>query len=593
MAEPTYESVMKAMRAAHEAGDTESASRLATMAMALQNAPEPAPDRSQRPKWTENIWGKGEIDTVGEDVGAALGAGLESGAATLAGAPGSLANQPQSIVNWLQGEGYGPQPDDSVKQFWGIKQAREAMDKAGQEMGGPSIDYEPQTLAGDYAKTTGEFIPAGVTLGAGAAANAPQALKLLANTSILPAAASETAGQVTEGTAIEPLARAVAAMTGTTGLLKSTVDKLSGGYVSPAHKEAVNTLKDSGVNPTAGQASGSTGLLYAEDATNAGQQLQKEAMQSYTDAAMDKIIPPSLKKDIPLTKGAPANRTLAEMQDGIGRVMDDLSLNNSIPDTTAFQKTLADVADEYAGVVSAGGKSPFFEQLATNPNLSNGISGAEYQALRSQIGRMTKSADAPTREAAVKTLSALDDAMEQSIKAGGNKTDLTRYRDARTAWRNQLVIEDSLSTAAGRGTEPLVTPSSLANASKKQNKREWVRGESTFNDLARAGEDVMTMARSSGTAERGAAQNMGIASAPAGVGALVGHSLGGYEGAIIGGSIGAATPYLRNRALAMPTLQNYLKNTLITGPQVQPMGTMGLLQSLRRGATSQIPMLGE
>lgn len=64
--------------------------------------------------------------------------------------------------------------------------------------------YEPQTTAGEYAQTAGEFLPA-------AAGGKVSILKRAANVAV-PAAVSETAGQLTEGTALEPYARAAGAV---------------------------------------------------------------------------------------------------------------------------------------------------------------------------------------------------------------------------------------------------------------------------------------------------------------------------------------------------------------------------------------------
>ncbi|MEN3229180.1 hypothetical protein PUR21_16305 [Methylorubrum rhodesianum] len=63
--------------------------------------------------------------------------------------------------------------------------------------------YEPQTTAGEYARTVAEFVPGGGKSIATAARNA-----------LLPAVASETAGQLSEGTAAEPVARLVGGVAG-------------------------------------------------------------------------------------------------------------------------------------------------------------------------------------------------------------------------------------------------------------------------------------------------------------------------------------------------------------------------------------------
>jgi hypothetical protein len=71
-------------------------------------------------------------------------------------------------------------------------------------------EYKPETTVGDYAKTTGEF--------AAAAIGPKQGLLTRAGKYVLaPALASETAGQVTEGTDLEPYARAAGGLLGLGG----------------------------------------------------------------------------------------------------------------------------------------------------------------------------------------------------------------------------------------------------------------------------------------------------------------------------------------------------------------------------------------
>lgn len=67
--------------------------------------------------------------------------------------------------------------------------------------------YKPQTTAGEFARTVGEFAP-NMALGPGGVAR-----KALTNVAA-PAIASETAGQLTEGTALEPFARIAGGVAG-------------------------------------------------------------------------------------------------------------------------------------------------------------------------------------------------------------------------------------------------------------------------------------------------------------------------------------------------------------------------------------------
>lgn len=66
--------------------------------------------------------------------------------------------------------------------------------------------YKPQTKYGEYAQTAGEFLPAAIGGGGGVIAKGARVL--------VPAAASETAGQLTKGTTAEPVARFLGALAG-------------------------------------------------------------------------------------------------------------------------------------------------------------------------------------------------------------------------------------------------------------------------------------------------------------------------------------------------------------------------------------------
>lgn len=74
--------------------------------------------------------------------------------------------------------------------------------------------YEPKTTAGEYAQTAGEFLPAVI--------GGPEALLTkLATRVAVPAVASETAGQLTKGTAAEPYARLIGGVGGSVAASKA------------------------------------------------------------------------------------------------------------------------------------------------------------------------------------------------------------------------------------------------------------------------------------------------------------------------------------------------------------------------------------
>ncbi|RWO34733.1 MAG: hypothetical protein EOS10_00050 [Mesorhizobium sp.] len=78
--------------------------------------------------------------------------------------------------------------------------------KAGlSKLTGGATDYQPKTTAGEYTRTAAEFAPNAIGPGG--------PLRKLLQVA-LPAAASETGGQLTDGTALEPYARVVGALLG-------------------------------------------------------------------------------------------------------------------------------------------------------------------------------------------------------------------------------------------------------------------------------------------------------------------------------------------------------------------------------------------
>ncbi len=80
--------------------------------------------------------------------------------------------------------------------------------------------YQPQTVPGQYLRTAIEFAPAALGAAETGGATAVPALTSIGKRLMAvlgPAAASETAGQVTKGTALEPVARVTAAFAGGAG----------------------------------------------------------------------------------------------------------------------------------------------------------------------------------------------------------------------------------------------------------------------------------------------------------------------------------------------------------------------------------------
>lgn len=127
------------------------------------------------------------------DIVKSTGIGLAKGAVGLAGLPGDAAKALNKGIDWATEKvGLGVAPSQDIATSDQITKAIES--KTGKF-------YEPKTRAGRVAQTAAEFVP-GAVLGA-PGGMAKNALKF----GILPGAASEIAGQATEGSASEPWVR--------------------------------------------------------------------------------------------------------------------------------------------------------------------------------------------------------------------------------------------------------------------------------------------------------------------------------------------------------------------------------------------------
>jgi DNA-binding GntR family transcriptional regulator len=149
-----------------------------------------------------------------KDIGKSAVVGLARGALGIAGLPGDLSNMltkgTQAATNFIAdktGIDAGPQAGDAVLP------TSASLTKNVEGVTGDF--YKPQTTPGHYAETIGEFVPAALAGPGGIG-------RKLAMQAALPGVASETAGQVTAGTPVEPYARAGAGIAaGLTGAILS------------------------------------------------------------------------------------------------------------------------------------------------------------------------------------------------------------------------------------------------------------------------------------------------------------------------------------------------------------------------------------
>lgn len=441
--------------------------------------------------------------------------------------------------------------------------------------------YKPQSTAGKYAKTIGEFVP-------GAALPGGIARRLLGNV-LAPAVGSEAAGQATEGTAAEPYARLGGAVAG--GLAPSALSRLITPLPASAQRAAaVNTLRNEGVTDlTAGQVTGRKGLQYfeSERGGRSAANTQVNQAEQFTSAILRRT-------------GETATRATPEVIDGaftrIGQQFDALGARNSVQVDRRFGNDIATLQGEYTRFANPAQKQTVHEavnDLIGVVQRNNGvIPGAEYNTMRSRLGTVMRGArrsgDNQVADAYSDMIRALDDGMERSVRAAGNPADVAAWREARNQYRNLLVVERAANGAGEAAAEGLISPAKLRQAtSAVHGKRNYARGDGDFAELSRAGNSVMTPLPNSGTAQRLSTQNFGMSPAGAAIGGTAGAFIGGPIGAGIGTAVGGYLPaaagrlstsgigraYLGNQVMAEqirnapPQLQQAIINSLLASPE--------------------------
>lgn len=481
--------------------------------------------------------------TLGEtatDVTKSLGTGLARGAIGIGGLAGNIETLGRAGINKVATMA-GYQPPVSPESAFPTSNTLQG---AVEEIAGSKF-YEPQTKAGEYARTIGEFAPAAAFPGS--------AIQRTLNV-VAPAVTSETAGQMTKGTSYEPVARFAGAVAG------GSLPALAARAVSPIpaaadHAAAVRTLEGEGVTAlTAGQRTNSKPLKWAESATQdipfAGRrasQMQDTQAEQFTRAALRRA-------------GVDAPRATPDVIDAaftqLGQHFDNIAQNANVVADRQFVDDLTNVLGNYEGIVPPTLQSPAVRNVVGDimrtiqaPG-AGGIAGDAVSATRSRISRMASQhhQDPQLGEALRGIREAFDDAVART-----NPQIAHDWQALRQQYANLLRISEAAGGAGENAAKGLISPAQLRNAAKNANKRAYVRGQSDLGNLARAGEAVMKPLPQSGTAPRQAAMNaLNVISA------IGGNAAAGPAGAVA--AVGA--PAMLGRSVMSRPVQNYLANQL-------------------------------
>lgn len=495
------------------------------------------------------------FDIVGpstaEDVAKSAGTGLAKGIIAGAGATGDLANllaKGSKIAgDYIGGKlGFEPSPDIAppvLPTSSGIQSAVESQ---------TGDFYKPQTTAGKYTQTTGEFLGNPLTyLG-------PGGMLAKAGTAIGAGVGSEAAGEWAKDSKYEPLIRAIGGIVGGHGV--TSVPRIT--PMISAERQAMTGLLDrEGVPLTAGDRTGNLTLKAAEsELSPGGNDAQRHAFEQ---AAFNRVGEQIGDRPIQGPNGA-----VNTMMNRVGAQFDAVANRNHVRTDPQLVQDLHDIDTTYNSAPNTPSLYPQETVNAVNGalarvrnSLNNGngvLSGPDYQTLRSNLRAAAQGATDPQRSEALHSVTnALDDAMERTIQQT-NPTDAGVFPQVRRNYRNALVLQNWAGAAN-------MTPATLAQSAKAvYGKAQYVRGQDDFSDLAEAGRNVMKQFQDSGTARR--LQIEGILKALGGVGGFgLGAGHGGAAGAAEGGVAGLLLGELAGPMIARPAARAALMNPVTQG----------------------------
>lgn len=213
----------RALINADAAGDTAAAQALASEITRVRSTAAPAAEATSTPPTPGvkrvYIGPEPSLADTGMDALKSAGIGLAEGAIGLAGLPGDGRQMASSATSFI-GNALGADPAtiDNIKSVASAVAPRLFQLPTSSEIqsgieGVTGKFYEPQTTVGGYARAAGQFAPALI--------GGPETLAMKALTRVAaPAIASETAGNLTKGSGLEPLARLGGAVLGGAGAAK-------------------------------------------------------------------------------------------------------------------------------------------------------------------------------------------------------------------------------------------------------------------------------------------------------------------------------------------------------------------------------------
>lgn len=529
------------------------------------------------------------------DVAASGAAGVGKGVAQMTGALGDMRDLAGSAVTYLANKAgidpskmaalkaginvlgsVAPGPASAIRLAPTAADVQKGIEKVTGEF------HKPTTELGKGAEAIGEFVPAAATtaLTGGGGTLAGNLTRFAA----IPGTVSTLAEKYLPESDYKPYVKAGLTVGSTLVNPARVVTPLE---ASPAKRAAVDVLEREGVTSlTAGQRTGNKSLQYLESAAShapgaggGAARIEHEGQRQFTEAATRRA----------RAAGDASPEVLSANQRRLRQAYDDISARNNIVPDNRMITDIVDSVQRYRFVPGSQQHAMvqgYIDDII--PHINNGtMSGQQYQALRSFLTADAKSASDGYLGNALKGIrGALDRAMERSV----SPEDAVAWRNLNREYSAQKVLEKAASRAGEATAEGQITPANLRNTVAAEDRSGYARGRGQFNELARAGVQVMTPLPNSGTAQRSHAYNLMAAILGGGLGAVFGNAPGAAIGAGIGHMAAAAGPAVVGRSVMSKPVQAYLANQLLGGALPNsPAARAVLVAELMK---QQVPQIG-
>ena len=501
-----------------------------------------------------------------EDVTKATGSGLLTGAASaydLLGQGATLVQEGPAMLSRMlfgdMGAAKPPEMDLSPKILPAVSEAT-----------GGFTEYEPQGKPGEYGKTIGEFLGGALAIPIGGPLRSVAA-------SLLPAAVSETAGQLTEGSDYEGAARLAGALGtpfATSALRQGTQRAILGPEAritqpGTARDAAVKTLEGSDVSMTTGLKTGSPRLMALEGSM----EVPLETKRTLTTATMK-----TMGSDSTLA----TDEAMLEVKTRLGKVFDRAdNVVDDVPDMETAVKANR-IIEEHMGTSATGDIPPFLvdigDEILNAAGKAKPISNKKLQNMRSRLRQVMNGTNDPlVYESAFKMNGVVDDFMIESVRRTQPKL-VPELMEARDQYRNYLTTMRALKTRGSDSAGGYISPAMLSGALRNREGDRYILG--TGSELAKLGRAAEEVVSSMPAVKAGGVRSVGgggILGAGGGMYAATQMGMDPVPAMMVGGAVGSLVPAAGRAAIRSRPAQNLLM------PTQNSAASQMLLDALRSG----------